>query len=182
MWHHRETRWQTENTNLDPTLKRIQTTRPKSANGSHLMVAVTRGLGDGQCSATKGMPPHSYPRIQCRQIARIFGSHFSQRSSPSRTARYISRPASVTELTKDTFETFSLDARMMSLELQHRLMFSLIGLALALSGGYLAKDYFHAKGVAGKLLTTFGDLRLWIVFLIAVAISCSVFYHAFIAP
>lgn len=88
---------------------------------------------------------------------------------------------SVTELTKDTFEPFSLDARMMPIELQHRLMFSLTGLALALSGGYLAKDYFHAKGVAGKLLTTFGDLRLWIVFLIAVAISCSVFYHAFIA-
>ncbi len=88
----------------------------------------------------------------------------------------------MTELTKDMLETFSLDARIMPIELQHRLMFSLIGFALGLSGGYLAKDYFHAKGVAGKLLTTFGDLRLWIVFLGAVAISCSVFYHAFIAP
>ncbi len=59
-------------------------------------------------------------------------------------------------------------------------MFSLIGLVLALSGGYLVKDYVHAKGLSGKLLTTFGDLRLWVVFLSAVAISGSVLYHAFI--
>ncbi len=87
---------------------------------------------------------------------------------------------SVSELTKDTFETFSFDARMMPIEIQHRVMFSLIGLVLALSGGYLAKDYFHAKGVSGKLLTICGDMRLWFVFLAALVISCSVFYHAFI--
>jgi hypothetical protein len=33
---------------------------------------------------------------------------------------------SVTEVTKDTFEALSLDARMMPIELQHRLMFSLL--------------------------------------------------------
>lgn len=86
----------------------------------------------------------------------------------------------VSELTKDTFETFSFDARVLPISIQHRLLFSLIGLLLALSAGYLAKDYYHAKGVSGKLITTFGNLRLWIVFLGSLVISCSVFYHAFI--
>ena len=86
----------------------------------------------------------------------------------------------VSELTKDTFETFSLDASILPVTIQHRLMFSLIGMILALSGGYIAKDYFRAKGVSGKLLTTFGNLRIWLVFLGSLVISCSVFYHAFI--
>lgn len=36
MWHRRETRRQTENTNLDPNLKRIQTTRPELPIGRFL--------------------------------------------------------------------------------------------------------------------------------------------------
>ena len=58
-------------------------------------------------------------------------------------------------------------------------MFSLVGLVLVLSGGYIMKDLLHAGGASGKLLTTFGDVRLWIVFLSALLISFSVFYHAF---
>lgn len=88
---------------------------------------------------------------------------------------------SVTEVTKDTFEAFSLDASLIPIVLQHRLMFSLLGWVLALSGGYLARDYFYAQGGAGIPQTTFADLRLWIVFLGALTISGSVFYYSFIA-
>ena len=88
---------------------------------------------------------------------------------------------SLTEVTKDTFEALSLDARMMPIELQHRLLFSLLGWVLALSGGYLAKDYFYARGLPGKLQTTSRDLRFWIAFLGALTISSLVLYHSFIA-
>lgn len=88
---------------------------------------------------------------------------------------------SVAEVTNDTFEAFSLDASLIPIELQHRLMFSLIGWVLALSGGYLTRDYFYAKGGAGKPQTMFADMRLWIVFLGALTILGSAFYHSFIA-
>ena len=84
----------------------------------------------------------------------------------------------VQELAKDTFEAIPIDFVPLPTGIKHRILFTLIGVVLALSGGLLADDYFCSRKTATRAGSAFGSLRLWIVFLASLAIACSIFYHA----
>jgi hypothetical protein len=84
----------------------------------------------------------------------------------------------VQELAKDTFEPIPLDFVPLPMGIKHRILFTLIGVVLALSGGLLVDYYFRERKTAARAGIAFGSLRLWIVFLALLAIACSIFYHA----
>jgi hypothetical protein len=84
----------------------------------------------------------------------------------------------VQELTKDTFEPIPIDFVPLPTGIKHRILFTLLGVILALSGGLLADYYFCSRKTEGRAGSAFGSLRLWIVFLASLAVACSIFYHA----
>jgi hypothetical protein len=84
----------------------------------------------------------------------------------------------VQELTKDTFEPIPIDFVPLPTGITHRILFTLIGVILALSGGLLAEYYICSRKIAAQAGSASGSLRLWIVFLASLAVACSIFYHA----
>ena len=83
----------------------------------------------------------------------------------------------VQELAKDTFEPIPIEFIPLPMGIKNRLLFTLIGMVLALSGGLLADHYFCSRNTEGREGSAFGGLRLWIVFVASLAIACSIFYH-----